>query len=74
MIDTHAHLYLPDYGDDKCAVVDRALSCGVSMMVLPGVDADSIGPIKDLHELRPDATAMCAGLHPTEIKPENWRE
>ncbi|MDE7110741.1 MAG: TatD family hydrolase [Muribaculaceae bacterium] len=74
MIDTHTHLYLPDYGDDKCAVVDRALSCGVSMMVLPGVDADSIAPIKELHELRPDATAMCAGLHPTEIKPETWRE
>ncbi len=43
-------------------------------MVLPGVDADSIGPIRALHELRPDATAMCAGLHPTEIHPENWQE
>lgn len=74
MIDTHTHLYLPDYGEDKCAAVDRALSAGVSMMVLPGVDADSIAPIRDLHSLRPDATAMCAGLHPTEVKPENWRE
>ena len=74
MIDTHTHLYLPDYGDDKCAAIDRALSCGVNMMVLPGVDTDSIEPIKELHALRPDATAMCAGLHPTEVKPENWRE
>lgn len=74
MIDTHTHLYLQDYGEDKCAAVDRALSCGVSMMVLPGVDADSIAPIRDLHALRPEATAMCAGLHPTEVKPENWRE
>lgn len=74
MIDTHTHLYLPDYGDDKCAAIDRALSCGVNMMVLPGVDADSIEPVKELHALRPDATAMCAGLHPTEVKPENWCE
>lgn len=74
MIDTHTHLYLPDYGDDKCAAVDRALSSGVSLMVLPGVDADSIAPVRELHALRPDATVMCAGLHPTEVKPENWRE
>ncbi|MDE6535470.1 MAG: TatD family hydrolase [Muribaculaceae bacterium] len=73
MIDTHTHLYLPDYGEDKCAAVDRALSSGVTMMVLPGVDADSIAPIRELHSLRPEATAMCAGLHPTEIHPENWR-
>ncbi len=74
MIDTHTHLYLPDYGEDKCAAVDRALSAGVSLMVLPGVDADSIGPVRELHALRPEATAMCVGLHPTEVKPENWRE
>jgi len=74
MIDTHTHLYLPDYGEDKCAAVDRALAAGVELMVLPGVDADSIGPVRELHDLRPAATAMCAGLHPTEIHAENWRD
>lgn len=44
------------------------------MMILPGVDADSIEPIRELHSLRLEATAMCAGLHPTEVKPENWTE
>ena len=44
------------------------------MMVLPGVDAGSIPQILDLHTRRPDCTAICAGLHPTEIHPENWRE
>lgn len=74
MIDTHTHLYLPDYGDDKCAAVDRALAAGVELMVLPGVDADSIPQILELHALRPEATAMCAGLHPTETRPDTWRE
>lgn len=73
MIDTHTHLYLPDYGDDKCAAVDRALAAGVDMMILPGVDADTIPSVRELHELRPEATAMCAGLHPTEIAPATWR-
>lgn len=70
MIDTHTHLYLPDYGDNKCAAIDRALAAGVDMMILPGVDAGSIDPIRELHTLRPDATAMCAGLHPTEVRAE----
>lgn len=39
-------------------------------MVLPGVDAGSIPQIRSLHQERPDTTVMCAGLHPTEVKPE----
>ena len=73
MIDTHAHLYLDDYNPDKCAAVDRALAAGVELMVLPAVDANSIQPILELHEARPEATAICAGLHPTELH-DDWRE
>lgn len=74
MIDTHSHLYLADFGDidSKCAAVDRALAAGVELMVLPGVDADSIASVRELHDLRPDATAICAGLHPTEIHADTW--
>lgn len=71
MIDTHTHLYLPDFGPNRAEVVDRGVAAGVDMMILPGVDAGSIPLIRSLHELRPEATAMCAGLHPTEVKPEN---
>ena len=74
MIDTHTHLYLPEYGDDKCAAIDRALAAGVSMMVLPGVDAGTIAPIRELHQLRPEATAMCVGLHPTDVRVDDWRQ
>ncbi len=73
MIDTHTHLYLEDYEPDKCEAVDRAVEAGVELMVLPGVDAGSIPLIADLHRLRPEVTAPCAGLHPTEVK-EDWRE
>lgn len=74
MIDTHAHIYLPEYGNDKCAVVDRALAANVELMILPGVDASSIAPIKELHALRSEATAMCLGLHPTEVHSNDWQE
>lgn len=82
MIDTHTHLYMPEYNvegqpegsfDGQCAAVDRAVEAGVSMMILPNVDTASIQPIKTLHALRPDVTAMAMGLHPTEVK-ESWRD
>lgn len=73
MIDTHTHLYLDDYNPDKCAAVDRALAAGVELMVLPGVDAGSIPLIRELYELRPEAVVPCTGLHPTEVKPDEWR-
>lgn len=82
MIDTHTHLYLPDYSldgqvsgayDGQCAAVDRALEAGVRMMVFPNVDRASIEPMLALHGLRPDVTSMAMGLHPTEVK-EGWRD
>lgn len=82
MIDTHTHLYMPDYAADNaaypdmtgnCEAVDRAVAAGVDMMILPCVDRDSVEPMERLHSLRPDNTRICMGLHPTEVK-ENWKE
>lgn len=82
MIDTHTHLYMPDYSLEgqavdslggQCAAVDRAIAAGVEMMILPCVDRASIDPLRALHALRPHNTAMAMGLHPTEVA-ENWRD
>lgn len=81
MVDTHTHLYMPEYSTEgqadgsyagQCAAVDRAVEAGVSMMLMPNVDRASIGPLQALHSLRPESTAMAMGLHPTEVK-EDWR-
>lgn len=76
MIDTHTHLYMAEFAADgqpegslegQCAVVDRAVEAGVTMMVLPNVDRASMEPLKALHAARPHNTAMAMGLHPTEV-------
>lgn len=81
MIDTHTHLYMPEFDDvdgsaasmaGQCAAVDRALATGVEMMILPNVYVATIEPLKTLHCLRPDVTAMAMGLHPTELD-SDWR-
>ena len=81
MIDTHTHLYLPDFAADTpagaqpmqgcCDAVDRAVAAGVEKMILPCVDRSSVDPMRELHRLRPDVTALAMGLHPTEVR-DGW--
>ncbi|MBD5291070.1 MAG: TatD family hydrolase [Bacteroides sp.] len=73
MTDTHTHLYMEDYAGEERDVVERALRAGVSLMVLPGVNMDSIGPILRMHEAFPEVTVPALGLHPTDVD-ANWSE
>lgn len=41
LIDTHAHLDMPDFRDDLAGVIRRALDAGVGQIVTVGIDADS---------------------------------
>lgn len=71
IVDTHTHLYLPEFEPDFTAAVDRAVSAGVKLMVFPNVDRKTIGPMRELNSLRPDNTLLAMGLHPTEIN-SDW--
>lgn len=68
IVDTHSHVYMADYDSDRAEVIDRAVGAGVGLMVLPGVDRDSVEPVRRVHSLWPALTAMAVGLHPTEVK------
>ena len=68
MIDTHTHLYFPEYGSDIENLVAKSLDSGVSHFILPNVDEESIPQINDFHDKYPDITSMAIGLHPTEVK------
>lgn len=72
IVDTHTHVYLPEYDEDRDAVMARAAEAGVELMVLPGVDQNSFAPIKQLHARYPDVTVPATGIHPTEVKAE-WQ-
>lgn len=75
IVDTHTHLYLPEFDDDGggATAVQRAIAAGVGVMIFPNVDLTTIEPMKALHCQFPDATYMAMGLHPTEID-EGWRD
>lgn len=81
MIDTHTHLYMGAYSEPEqaseslagqLAAVERACAAGVSTMITPNVDLQSIEPMKRLWQAAPEKVRMAMGLHPTEIG-EDWR-
>lgn len=67
MIDTHTHIYLPEFDGDRVETVARAVDAGVSHLVLPNVDVTTIKPMYALHDAYPCYTSMAMGLHPTEV-------
>lgn len=67
LIDTHAHLYLDAFDDDRDAVLQRAQEAGVETIVLPAIDVSSIQQAVDLCEQYEGLYAMTA-LHPSETE------
>jgi len=69
-IDTHTHLYSPEFDEDRTEVVRRAREAGAELLLLPNVDEASIGPMLRLCAEHPGFCRPMMGLQPEEI-PEN---
>lgn len=67
LIDTHSHIYEPEFDDDRDSVVERAVTAGVDRMLLPAIDSQSYKRMFDLCRLYPDNCYAMMGLHPTSI-------
>jgi len=72
LIDTHAHLYAPEFEEDVDSATQRALASGVSKVYLPNIDFTSTAELKVLCQKYPDYYYPMMGLHPCSVK-ENWR-
>jgi TatD DNase family protein len=68
LIDTHTHLYLPEFDADRDEVVSRAVSCGVTRMLMPNIDIKSVGSMLSLESRYPGICYPMIGLHPTSVK------
>ncbi len=73
LADTHTHLYLEDYNDDRDQVISRALEQDVRYMILPNIDSSSIEAMNRLAGQYPDHCFPLMGLHPTSVK-ENYEQ
>lgn len=68
MIDTHCHLYDEAFDQDRDAVVARAKTVGVTQLIVPNVDTDTLPRLLQTLERYPDYCRGAIGLHPTSVK------
>ena len=73
MIDTHTHLYSSAYGEGYEEAIERSVASGVTHLILPGIDLQSIDSIRECHNNFPRNVSMAMGLHPTDIG-EDWEK
>ena len=73
LIDTHAHIYLPEFHEDMDAMLNRAKQAGIEQILLPNVDLESVPQLKALVKERPETCIGMMGLHPCSVK-EDYRE
>jgi len=68
LIDTHTHIYLPEFDSDRDEAVNRALEKGIVKLLLPNIDIHSVGPMLSAEARFPGICHPMAGLHPTSVK------
>ncbi len=73
MIDTHAHLYLEDFDEDRDAIMQRAAAKGVKKIYLPNIDSGTIDALLRMEKNFSGRALPMMGLHPGSVK-DNWEE
>ncbi len=71
--DSHTHLYLDAFSDDRDAMVKRALDAGVTKMLLPNIDSSTSEAMFNMAGDYPGICLPMMGLHPTSVK-ENYQD
>ncbi|PLX02705.1 MAG: hydrolase TatD, partial [Marinilabiliales bacterium] len=72
-IDSHTHLYLNEFDNDRQTVVNRAIADGIKYMMLPAIDKSTFSSMIQLTEDFPQNCFPMIGLHPTSVE-ENYKE
>ncbi len=73
LTDTHTHLYLEQFEDDRVEVIQRAISNNITRFFIPAIDSTYYQAMFALEKQFPDNIFLMTGLHPTHVK-ENFKE
>lgn len=73
-VDTHTHLYHPQFEADREAMLQRAVDAGVRRLYLPNIDHDSIAAMHALCDAHPELCFPMMGLHPCSVGEDPSRE
>lgn len=73
MIDTHTHLYEPEFENDFEEVVARSVEAGVDRFIFPGIDSSCYQRLIGRTAQLEGKAFPAIGLHPTSVN-EGWRK
>ena len=71
-IDTHAHTYDESFLGDLDATISRAQEAGITKILMPNIDVESVEPMFSIQEKHPMCIPMM-GLHPAYVKAD-WEK
>lgn len=75
LIDTHSHLYEPEFDADREEALARAVAAGVERLMLPAIDSESHERLFKLCRRHPESCVPMMGLHPTSVNDNTrWQE
>jgi TatD DNase family protein len=72
LIDTHAHIYLPEFDGEREVMLARAKESNIYKILMPAIDASTHAAMLELEQSHTDCLAMM-GLHPCSVK-EDYEE
>ncbi|MDG1331676.1 MAG: TatD family hydrolase [Crocinitomicaceae bacterium] len=72
-VDTHTHLFVDAFNEDRSEIVQKAINAGVEKLLLPNIDIDTIDAMNELSKEFPNNCYSMMGLHPGSIK-EDWKD
>ena len=74
LIDTHAHLYVEQFNEDRAAMLQRAFDAGIQKIFLPNIDSRYIKSLYELNQEYPNQCLPMMGVHPCSIKDDYQSE
>lgn len=64
MIDSHTHIFEPEFDEDRREVLERACRAGVEHLILPNIDVESLPRLLQTHEDFPPQYLYCHRFAP----------
>ena len=68
LIDTHTHLYLEQFDEDRPEMIQRAIEKGITHFYMPSIDSNHIESMFQLEAQFPSNCFAMMGLHPCSVK------
>lgn len=74
LIDTHTHLYIEDFDQDREKQIELSIKNGVHKFFLPAIDKSYTERMLSLKAKYPENIFLMSGLHPTHVKEDYKNE